>query len=67
MSGALTPMVWIRTPIARAASAATKGPGDPVLLAPSVMSTMALARLGRSLSWLRHSASAVPMAVPSGS
>ena len=27
VSGALTPMVWIRTPIARAASAATNGPG----------------------------------------
>ena len=64
---ALTPIVWIRTPIARAASAATSGDGLPVLLAPSVMSTMALARLGRSLSWLRHSASAVPIAVPSGS
>ena len=49
VSGALTPMVWIRTPMARAASAATKGPGDPVLFAPSVISTMALARLGQIL------------------
>ena len=43
VSAALTPIVWIRTPIARAASAATSGDGWPVLLAPSVMSTITLA------------------------
>ena len=50
VSAALTPMVWIRTPIARAASAATSGDGLPVLLAPSVISTITLAFDGRSLS-----------------
>jgi hypothetical protein len=67
VSAALTPIVWIRTPIARAASAATSGDGLPVLFAPSVMRTTTLAFEGRSLSCARHIVSAVPIAVPSGS